>query len=123
MSDGEQALRSLARDGFAAARGSHLKNIAEWCQVRCDDSGDGRFCILAGILLRIYEWWDDWGESVGGVPFALVAKLEETLSEGIPLVLDSISLPQAARSAAALREEVDQFLLPEKSWGPWMTPR
>lgn len=115
----EQTLRRLARDGFVAARGPWLKALSEWCQGKCDNSGDGRFCILADTLLSVYEWWDEWGEAVGGVPTALVESMEALLRNRLIQVVDDPDPIQAARNAAALRQEIVQLLLPEKDWAAW----
>ena len=116
---GAESLRQLASRGFAEAGATRLKDLSEWCQTRCDESGDGRFCILAQTLLNIFEWWDERGDS-RGVPFALIEELERTLKRQVPPILDASEPARAARLAAELRERVHVLLLPEQSWGPWV---
>jgi hypothetical protein len=113
------SLRQLAVHGFAETGATQLRDLSHWCQNRCDESGDGRFCILAQVFLNIFEWWDERGDS-RGVPRALLEQLEVAIRRMVPIILDSQKPAEAAKFAAELREQVGGLLLPEDSWGPWV---
>lgn len=113
-----ESLRQLAVHGFAEGGAAQLKTLSHWCQYRCDESGDGRFCILAQTLLNIFEWWDERGDA-RGVPRALLEQLEIALRRMVPLILDAPESAAAAKLAAELREQVYGLLLPDDSWEPW----
>jgi hypothetical protein len=112
------SLRRLAMHGFAETGARELKDLSHWCQYRCDESGDGRFCILAQTLLNIFEWWDERGDA-RGVPRVLLEQVEIAFRRMVPLILDAPKPAAAAKLAAELREQICGLLLPSDSWEPW----
>jgi hypothetical protein len=108
-------LEALAAGGFTAVRPEELGDLAAACQERCENTGDGRYCILADVFSAIDDWWSEHNES-GGVPQDIVHDLEGVLGSQLLPVLRSDNLAEAAKLATMLRREIEPKLIGPSGW-------
>jgi hypothetical protein len=108
-------LEALAADGFKAVRPEELGDLAAACREYCENTGDGRYCILADVLSAMDDWWSEHNES-GGVPQYIVHDLEGVLGSHLLPVLRSDNLAEAAMLATMLRREIEPKLTGPSGW-------
>lgn len=108
-------LTKLASGGFAAVPASKLADLSMWCRDWCDETGDGRYCILSQTFEAIAVWWGEH-DAYGGIPQPLAARLDQALQGALPGLLAEPDLTVAAHLASTLREQLLGLLLPVESW-------
>jgi hypothetical protein len=108
-------LEALADYGFGAVRPEELGGLAIECRENCENTGDGRYCILADLFSAVNDWWSEHDES-GGVPEYIVRDLENVLRMHLLPVVRSDNPAEAAMLATMLRREVDSKLIGPSEW-------
>jgi hypothetical protein len=113
-------LRALATEGlgFDAVHGDDVETLSDWCWDWCEQTGDARFCSISRMLGHLDAWWTEHDES-GGVPSALLKRIESVIQRDLQRILDATDPASGSVMARALRQEVDGYLLPPSEWEGW----
>ncbi len=106
----EDSLARLGDQGFEAIPANRLADVAAWCAHWCEETGDGRYCVLAGTLDYIADWWLDNDEHHNGVPRELVLRIERVLQAGIPVVIRAEDPGAGVQSARRMHEDVVRLI-------------